>query len=161
MAVPKLWFLHCCLCCRDLGPHGPNHKHSWKEHLWQLASTTVAPLRVARLGWLPRQANLPIHGGWRTGICHWLWNVTSPIRKAELPQHKAGSPWENWPIPAPSSCLLAIKLAFSVGRSWRLTWCSWKPSEWRRSHLHQPKQNSAGWSENQIPRVQYELMIII
>ena len=35
---------------RDVGPNGPNKKHSLKEQLWQLASTTstVAPLRVAR-----------------------------------------------------------------------------------------------------------------
>ncbi len=39
---------------RDVGPSGPNNKHSLKEQLWQLASKTVAPLRVARLGWIPR-----------------------------------------------------------------------------------------------------------
>ena len=56
------------------------------------------PRELARLGWLPRQAKLPLHGGWyRTGtVCHWPWNVKSTIRKAELPQHKPGSPWKNW-----------------------------------------------------------------
>ena len=27
-------------CCRDVGPNGPNHKHSLEEHLWLVASTT-------------------------------------------------------------------------------------------------------------------------
>ena len=160
MAVPKLWFLHCCICCRELGPNGPNKKHSLKEELWQLASTTSTVAPVASLGWLPRQANLSLHGGWRTGICHRLWNVTSPTRKQSFPNTKLCR--LGRPIPAPSSCLLAIKSTVSVGKSWRLTWRSWKPSEWRRSHLHQQrKQNSADCSENQIPRVQYKLMIII
>ena len=48
-------------CKAEMGAlMGQIKKHSLKEQLWQLASTTstVAPLRVARLGWLPRQANL-------------------------------------------------------------------------------------------------------
>ena len=34
----------------------PNDKHRLQEELWHLAFTTstVAPLQVARLGWLPR-----------------------------------------------------------------------------------------------------------
>ena len=53
-------------CCRDMGPNGPNNKHSLEEHLWHVGSTTstVASLRVVRLGWLPRQAKLPLHDGW-------------------------------------------------------------------------------------------------
>ena len=49
-------------CCRDVGPNGPNNKHSVEEHLWRVArmTSTVASLRVARLGWLPRQAKLPL-----------------------------------------------------------------------------------------------------
>ena len=43
-----------------MGPNGPNNTHSLEEHLWHVASTTstVAPLQVARLGWLPRLAKL-------------------------------------------------------------------------------------------------------
>ena len=49
-------------CYRDVGPKGPNNKHRLEEHLWHVGSTTstVASLRVARLGWLPSQANLPL-----------------------------------------------------------------------------------------------------
>ena len=54
--------------------NGPNDKHSLEEQFWHLAFTTstVAPVRLARLGRLPRQANLPPHGGWRRNrkICH-------------------------------------------------------------------------------------------
>ena len=37
------------------GPNGPNNKHSLEKHLWYVCSTTstMASLRVARLGWLP------------------------------------------------------------------------------------------------------------
>ena len=40
--------------------HWPNNKHRLQEELWHLAFTTstVAPLQVARLGWLLRQAHL-------------------------------------------------------------------------------------------------------
>jgi len=83
VAVPKLWFLHSCLCFGDLGSFLPNDNHSLEEQSWHFAFTTsrVAPLR--------RQANLLLHGGWhRTrAICHWPWNVESTIRKAELPIH--------------------------------------------------------------------------
>ena len=62
------------------------NKHSLKEHLWHVASTTstVASLRVARLRWLPRQAKLSLHVGWhRTRkLCQWPWNVKSTLRKA-------------------------------------------------------------------------------
>ena len=61
-------------CCRDVGPNGPNNKHILEEHLWHVASTTstVASLRVARLGWLPSQAILPLHDGCRgtPKLCH-------------------------------------------------------------------------------------------
>ena len=80
---PKLWFLRSCLCCRDVGQHGPNNKHNLEEHVWHVGSTTSTegPSRVARLGWLPRQTNLPLHGGWRRKgkICVWPWNVKSTI----------------------------------------------------------------------------------
>ena len=50
---------------------------------WHLAFTTstVAPLRVARLGWLPSQANLPLRGGWhrnrKTATGHEMLNQQS------------------------------------------------------------------------------------
>ena len=106
LVVPKWWFLRSCLCCRDVGPNGPNNKHSLEEHLWHVGSTTstVAPLRVARLGWLPSQAKLPLHDGWHWArkLCQWPWDVKSTIGKAKLPQHKPGSPWENWSLPTTS-----------------------------------------------------------
>ena len=54
------------LGCRDLSNKGTNDKHSLEEKFWHLAFTTstVAPLQVARLGWLPRQ-KLPLHDGWQ------------------------------------------------------------------------------------------------
>ena len=66
LAVPKLWFLHSCLCYRHLGSNGPNDKHSVEEQFWHLAFATWTGLfvRLARIGWLPSQANLPLHGGW-------------------------------------------------------------------------------------------------
>ena len=50
------------------------------------------PRELARLGWLPRQARLPLHGGWyRTGtVCHWPWNVKSTMRKTW------SSPTQTW-----------------------------------------------------------------
>ena len=88
VAVPKSRFLRCCLCCRDVGPYGPNNKHSLEEHWWHVgsATSTVAPLRVARLEPVPRQTNIPLHDGWRQTwqMCHCSWKVKSTIRKAEL-----------------------------------------------------------------------------
>ena len=88
VSVQKLWFLPSCLCCGDVGcgPKCPNDKHRLEGHLWHVGSTTwtVAPLRVARLGWLPSQAKLPLHDGWRRTwqMCQCSWNVKSTIRKA-------------------------------------------------------------------------------
>ena len=75
-------FYAAAFCCRDVCPNGPNNKHGLEEHLWHVGSTTsaVASLRVARLGWLPSQDQL----------------------KPDLPQHKPGSPWENWSLPTTS-----------------------------------------------------------
>ena len=91
VAVPKLWFLHCRLCCRDLGSLSSNDKHSLEEQFWYLAFTTstVAPSRVARLGWFRSQAKLPLYCFWlRSGqVCHGPWDVKSTIRKAVLPKH--------------------------------------------------------------------------
>ena len=83
---PKFWFLQSCLCCRDLGSFAD--KHSLEEQLWHLAFTTsaVATFQVARRGWLPRQAKLPLHCGWRRTwqMFHWPWNVKSTIRKSQI-----------------------------------------------------------------------------
>ena len=56
---------------------------------------------MARLGWLPGQAKLPLHDGWQRTRkpCHSSWNVKSTIKKAKPPQHKPASPWENWSLP--------------------------------------------------------------
>ena len=61
-----LQVLRSSLGCRDLSNKGTNDKHSLEEKFWHLAFTTstVAPLQVARLGWLPRQ-KLPLHDGWQ------------------------------------------------------------------------------------------------
>ena len=62
-----------------------------EKQWWHLAFTTStdAPVRLARQGRFPSQANLPLHGGWRRtpNPCHWPWNVESTIRKAELLKH--------------------------------------------------------------------------
>ena len=65
--------------------------------------------RSHRLGWLPSQAKLPLYDGWRRTwqMCHWSWNVKSTIIKAELPQHKPGSPWESWSLPTTSQLHLS------------------------------------------------------
>ncbi len=87
--VPKLLFLCSRICCRDVGPNRTDDKHSLEEHFWHVGSTTstVPPLRVARLGWLPSQANLPLHDGWRRTrqMCHCSWNVKSTIRRQNFP----------------------------------------------------------------------------
>ena len=95
--VPKLWFLRICLCCRDRSSNGPKNMHSVEEqfgHLlaWHLQLQQSHPCELARLGWLPRQARLPLQSGWyRTGtLCHWPWNVKSTIRKSRA------SPTQTW-----------------------------------------------------------------
>ena len=74
-------------CCRDVGPNGPNNKHSLEEHLWHVGSTTsaVASLRVATLGCLLSQAKLPLHDGWhRTPkLRRCSWNVKSINQKSQ------------------------------------------------------------------------------
>ena len=109
---PASWWLskscdsyEAAFCCGHVGPKGPNNKHSLEEHLWHGSTTsTVASLRVARLGWLPSQAKLPLQDGWQRTrkLCHCSLKVKSTIRKAELPQHKPGPPWENWSLPTTS-----------------------------------------------------------
>ena len=93
MAGQKNWCLHSCLLLQRCGSNGPNNKHNLEEH-WHVGSTTstVASLRVARLGWLPRQAKLPLHDGWYRNrqICQRPSNVKSTIRKAR------SSPTQTW-----------------------------------------------------------------
>ena len=103
VAVPKLWFLCSRTCCRDVGPYGTDDKHNLEKHLWRLASTTstVASLGVARLGWLPSQAKLP--------KCQ-----SNNKLKPDNPQHKPGSPWENWLLPTTSQLHLFLHCRISV-----------------------------------------------
>ena len=59
-----------------------------KSGEWSLPRTSaVTFVWLARLGWLPIQAKLPLHGDWRghwTGeSCQWPWNVKSRIGRAE------------------------------------------------------------------------------
>ena len=81
---PASWWLSqscdsyaAAFCCRDVGPNGPNNKHSLEEHLSRVGSTTstVASWPVARLEWLLSQAKLPRHDGWRRTwqMCQWPW----------------------------------------------------------------------------------------
>ena len=53
---------------------------------------------------LPRQTKPLPHGFWRRtwSKCHFPWHVKSTIRIPELPQHKPGSPCENWYLPTTS-----------------------------------------------------------
>ena len=84
-----LQVLRSCLGCRDLSTKRRNGKHNLEEKFWHLAFTTwtVAPLRRARLGWLLRQAHLPLHGAWRWTwqIWLWTWDVKSTIDKQSFP----------------------------------------------------------------------------
>ena len=60
------------------------------ESFWHLALTTstMEILRVARLGWFPRPAKLPLHGRWHQTwqMCNSPWNFKPTIGKAELPK---------------------------------------------------------------------------
>ena len=83
------------VCCRDLGWSGSNNKHSLEEqpvHLATITPSILAPVQLARPGWLPRQAKPPLlrgwHGTWNKS--HWPWNVKSTMRKAR------SSPTQTW-----------------------------------------------------------------
>ena len=79
-------------CCGDSGSNTPNDQPDWNLNFKK------------RLGWLPRQARPSLHGGRRPtwNKCHWTWKFKSTMRIPELPQHKPGSPWENWWLPTTS-----------------------------------------------------------
>ena len=67
-----------------LDPIVPNKQHSLEEHFWHVATTptkrgTRATSRLARLGWLPGQATLLVHGG---------HEVSNQWEKFNLPQQK-------------------------------------------------------------------------
>ena len=96
-------------------------------------------VRLTRLEWLPRQAKLPLHGGWRRNwqMCHWPWDVKSTIRKAKLPQHKplialgkgvATYNFETAPFCNVQSLFRTIlnsaiwSLSQSCKKSWHLLW---------------------------------------
>ena len=98
VAVSKLLCLCSRLCCRDVGPKGPNSKHSLEEHLWHVASTTstVASLKLARpktsktttAWWLASNlANLPV-----------AMKCRNNNQKSRTSTTQTGSPWENWGI---------------------------------------------------------------
>ena len=59
--------------------------------IFQLAFATekVAPLRVARPGWSQDKQvyHCMVAGTELEKACHWLWNVKSTMRKAEIPKH--------------------------------------------------------------------------
>ena len=73
----KNWYnLRVSLFCNAISDQmGQRTCTAWKKHfgtlLLQLQQSH--PCELARLGWLPRQAKLPLHGGRRTTgrICHW------------------------------------------------------------------------------------------
>ena len=101
---------------------------AWKN------TSTVASLPVARLGWLPSQAKLPLHDGWhRTPKMPLIikCQINSQL-KPDLPQHKPGSPWENWSLPTTSqlhlvcttlSLLRTILDPVAVPKLWFLCSC--------------------------------------
>ena len=69
--------------------------------------TCGTTVRLARLGWLPRQAQLPLRGGWRgtgTILYHWPWNIKSTMRKdrSSQKQNKPGSSREHSWLPTTS-----------------------------------------------------------
>ena len=118
MDVPKLQFLCSRLCCRDPGSNGPNDKHSLEEQPVHLAPATAteAPVPLARLGWLPKQAKPSLHGGRRRtwSRCGWPRNVKSTMRKADMTEMS----WETAlraPNPLPTGCLGQIKSNFNPG----------------------------------------------
>ena len=141
---PASWWLSqscdpfaAAFCCRDVGTNGPNNKHGLEEHLWRIgsATSTVASLRVARLwpGWLPSQARLQQHDGQRRTwqMCHCSWNVKSTITKAELPQHKPGSPWQSWSLHTTSQLHLFCT-------TWSLLRTIFNPANWWLSQSCDP-----------------------
>ena len=126
--VSKLWFLRRRFCCGDVGPHGPNNKLILEEHLWHVASTTstVASLRVARLGWRPSQANLPLHDGWRRTwqMCQWPWNVKSTIRSKASPTQTwiaLGQPVATYNFAASPFLRCMISTWLAVPKLWFLS----------------------------------------
>ena len=100
VAVPKLKVLCSRLCCRDIDPNRQNTEHSLEEQFWNFA-----PVRSARLlWWFPRQAKPSLHGGsrrtWNNVTGHEISN--QQWEEPNLPQHKPGSPWQNWWLPTTS-----------------------------------------------------------
>ena len=74
---------------------GSNNKQSLEEqpvHLATITPSILAPVHLARPGWLPRQAKPLLlrgwHGTWNKS--HWPWNVKSTMRNAR------SSPTQTW-----------------------------------------------------------------
>ena len=88
-----------CLCCRDVGPKGTNGKHRLEEHfnsgILTGGKTRMAPKpsKTTTAWWLASNSqNMPL-----IIKCQ----INSQL-KPDLPQHKPGSPWENWSLPTTS-----------------------------------------------------------
>ena len=91
VAVPKLWFLHSCLCARDLGSFVPNDNHSLEEQSWHFAFYNFKSGTLAKTSKYMVAAVLAMK-------C-WINNQKS---RASHTQHRTGSPWENWWPPTTS-----------------------------------------------------------
>ena len=101
VAVPEL-FLRSRLCCRNLCSNAPNDQQGLEEHGWHfaVASLTVSPVRLARPGWLFKQAKLPLHlvANLRSMPLAMTCQINDQGSRQSifhLPQHKAGSPWKT------------------------------------------------------------------
>ena len=74
--------------------------HSLEQQLWQLASTMYNfNTRTSPMGKTSVASKMSTTTTAWWPASHWKtmpWNVKSTIRKAELPQHKPGSPLQNW-----------------------------------------------------------------
>ena len=99
VAVPKLWFLCSCLCCRDLGSIA--NKDSLEEHLRHVASI----LASGKTRMAPKTNKSNVHVGWhRTRKpCQWPWNVKSTISWSQIfPNTNLHCLAENWSLPTTS-----------------------------------------------------------
>ena len=82
VAVPKLWFLCSCLCCRDVRPSGPNQTQLGRT----LCGTLLASLRVARLGW-PILDPVAVPKLWFLCSCLCCRDLGSIANKDSLEEH--------------------------------------------------------------------------
>ena len=86
--------------------HINNEKTSSSTHTGSPWANWRLPVRSARLGWLPRQATLPVHGGWRG-----TWtNATG---------HEVSNQWEKFYLPQQKPKPLEPELPRSRVEIWR------------------------------------------